>query len=366
VHDANYNVTALLNTSGTVVERYAYDPYGTPTYFDASYGTRLFSSYGWTHLNQGLRWDAGTGKVWNRWRDYDPAQGRLTVNDPKGFAAGDVNLYRYVGNGPTASLDPSGLEEDYRSNFWDRFSKSARDSDQFIPLRASCHVHHTKPKILKALYEHLGVNIHAAEHLRGVDKVVHQEFTNQQHQFIQSEMDRFGKGWKYANPADVQKFIDKVKNDPDFIKRLNAFTDNQTKLAEKAKILFKNCLSAREVGKQLDLLDGTAKRAKAALTVRGFGSKLFPKLANVLAVFSLLVPAQVVCAGHNAEQKLAFEEFWYRYESAYTRAAAGGNLERLDIQILQHYFLAYLKSLGFDDEAIAAADRMISNYLADK
>ena len=28
-----------------------------------------------------------------------------------GFAAGDANLYRYVGNGPTGATDPSGLEE---------------------------------------------------------------------------------------------------------------------------------------------------------------------------------------------------------------------------------------------------------------
>jgi hypothetical protein len=31
--------------------------------------------------------------------------------DPIGFAAGDVNQYRYVGNGPTNGTDPSGLEE---------------------------------------------------------------------------------------------------------------------------------------------------------------------------------------------------------------------------------------------------------------
>jgi hypothetical protein len=29
--------------------------------------------------------------------------------DPIGFAAGDANQYRYVGNGPTNSTDPSGL-----------------------------------------------------------------------------------------------------------------------------------------------------------------------------------------------------------------------------------------------------------------
>jgi RHS repeat-associated protein len=31
-------------------------------------------------------------------------------NDPIGFAAGDANLYRYVGNQPTTLTDPSGLE----------------------------------------------------------------------------------------------------------------------------------------------------------------------------------------------------------------------------------------------------------------
>jgi hypothetical protein len=42
-------------------------------------------------------------------RDYSPTLGRFTANDPLGFAAGDVNLYRYVGNGPTGRRDPSGL-----------------------------------------------------------------------------------------------------------------------------------------------------------------------------------------------------------------------------------------------------------------
>ncbi len=30
--------------------------------------------------------------------------------DPIGFAAGDANLYRYVGNGATYAVDPTGLE----------------------------------------------------------------------------------------------------------------------------------------------------------------------------------------------------------------------------------------------------------------
>ena len=35
----------------------------------------------------------------------------IISQDPIGFAAGDANLYRYVGNGPTGAVDPSGLDE---------------------------------------------------------------------------------------------------------------------------------------------------------------------------------------------------------------------------------------------------------------
>jgi hypothetical protein len=38
-HDANFNVTALVDTSGAVVERYIYDPYGAVTVLDANWST---------------------------------------------------------------------------------------------------------------------------------------------------------------------------------------------------------------------------------------------------------------------------------------------------------------------------------------
>ena len=43
----------------------------------------------------------------NRW--YDSSTGRWISQDPIGFAGGDANLYRYVGNSPTNYTDPSGL-----------------------------------------------------------------------------------------------------------------------------------------------------------------------------------------------------------------------------------------------------------------
>jgi RHS repeat-associated protein len=49
-----------------------------------------------------------TGLYYNRARYLDPATGRWTTPDHLGFAAGDANLYRYVGNRATLATDPSG------------------------------------------------------------------------------------------------------------------------------------------------------------------------------------------------------------------------------------------------------------------
>jgi len=42
---------------------------------------------------------------------YDPYIGRFMQQDPDGFSAGDINLYRYVHNDPLNATDPSGLAE---------------------------------------------------------------------------------------------------------------------------------------------------------------------------------------------------------------------------------------------------------------
>ena len=55
-----------------------------------------------------------SGGCWNqetyvRHRDYSPTLGRFIERDPIGFEAGDGNWYRFVANGPTRSVDPTGL-----------------------------------------------------------------------------------------------------------------------------------------------------------------------------------------------------------------------------------------------------------------
>ena len=57
----------------------------------------------------GRFFDDDTGLQWNTNRWYDPGVGRWISEDPIGFAAGDPNLYRYVGNSVADSVDPDGL-----------------------------------------------------------------------------------------------------------------------------------------------------------------------------------------------------------------------------------------------------------------
>lgn len=56
----------------------------------------------------GQEFDADTGLYYYNARWYDPATGRFMSQDPLGFAAGDANLMRYVGNSATNATDPNG------------------------------------------------------------------------------------------------------------------------------------------------------------------------------------------------------------------------------------------------------------------
>src|SRR5262249_16356378 len=86
--DANFNNTALIDISGNVVERYAYDPFGTFAVLDGSWGARPGGSlYAWKYQFQGQPWDADTGTYHMRKRDYSPSLGRWLQNDPIGFAS---------------------------------------------------------------------------------------------------------------------------------------------------------------------------------------------------------------------------------------------------------------------------------------
>jgi RHS repeat-associated protein len=108
--DANWNMTATVDSTGAGQERYVYDPYGKPTFYSWDWSSSSGSSgYSWVYLHQGGRYDTTTGLYSFRNRDYSPTLGRWMEEDPIGYKSGDINLYRYVQDRPTRGTDPSGL-----------------------------------------------------------------------------------------------------------------------------------------------------------------------------------------------------------------------------------------------------------------
>jgi RHS repeat-associated protein len=109
LQDANWNTTALVNSNGTVQERYTYTPFGQVTFRDGSGSTLSSSAKDWVFLHQGgERIAAGDYEFRNR--VYSPTLGRWLSNDPLGFEAGDQNWYRAIGNNPLNFIDPLGLD----------------------------------------------------------------------------------------------------------------------------------------------------------------------------------------------------------------------------------------------------------------
>ena len=91
----------LEKTSGSQGALLDYSPYGVQTVHQAS----VPSDFGYT----GHYTNAKTGLVLAPYRAYSPLLGRWISRDPI-EEEGGINLYAYVGNGPTGAIDPLGLD----------------------------------------------------------------------------------------------------------------------------------------------------------------------------------------------------------------------------------------------------------------
>ena len=107
--DHEGSIRDLIDSAAQVRDHIRYDSFGRiASESNPSAGT----AYGYTGREQ----DTETGLIYFRSRYYDPSTGRFLSEDPGGFGAGDVNLYRYVGNDPASRIDPTGL--DGWTRFW--------------------------------------------------------------------------------------------------------------------------------------------------------------------------------------------------------------------------------------------------------
>ncbi|WP_145243812.1 RHS repeat domain-containing protein [Urbifossiella limnaea] len=125
--DANWNVTAVVDDSGVVAERFVYDPFGVATIYSPSYGAvRATSNYAWRYEHQGLWYDATSGLYDSRHRWYSPTLGRFVSLDPIKYSSGDINLFRFSANSPITHLDPTGLTTiDDVEALWEEFLDSS-------------------------------------------------------------------------------------------------------------------------------------------------------------------------------------------------------------------------------------------------
>jgi RHS repeat-associated protein len=101
--DNQGTVRDLIDSAGAIQNHITYDSFGKITSQTNSSITTIF---GYT----GREYDGETEQYYYRARYYDQNIGRFVSEDPIGFAAGDPNIYRYVGNSPTNFVDPLGLE----------------------------------------------------------------------------------------------------------------------------------------------------------------------------------------------------------------------------------------------------------------
>ena len=108
-HDGLGSTIALTSENGTLLESYRYDAFGAATVYGDSGSALPASRRENRFLFTGREWLSQVGLYDYRNRVFSAQIGRFLQTDPIRFAAGDVNIYRYVSNNPVNMIDPLGL-----------------------------------------------------------------------------------------------------------------------------------------------------------------------------------------------------------------------------------------------------------------
>ncbi|MEX0887309.1 MAG: RHS repeat-associated core domain-containing protein [Phycisphaeraceae bacterium] len=138
VHNANYNVMAMIDDFGNLAERYEYTPYGERQIYVSNdpcndphamtpvgesprwqwtevvpltldYGLNPVGHQGLLHDGTGSATGGGTSLVYNRARHLHVRLGRFVQRDPLRYVDA-MSLYLYVMSDPVGRLDPHGQQ----------------------------------------------------------------------------------------------------------------------------------------------------------------------------------------------------------------------------------------------------------------
>ncbi|MFD9203989.1 RHS repeat domain-containing protein, partial [Streptomyces anthocyanicus] len=105
-HDTQGSPVDVTSSTGTLHQRWAYDPFGTRVLNTTSSGAPAS-----TPSYTGARYETTTGNLDLHARQYNTGTGRFTSPDPatRGQTTPHVSPYAYADNVPTFLTDPSGL-----------------------------------------------------------------------------------------------------------------------------------------------------------------------------------------------------------------------------------------------------------------
>jgi RHS repeat-associated protein len=111
--DDLYNVMAVTDSAGNVIERYEYGDYGQPEFMNGSGIPISQSAIHSPYLFTGREYDPETGWYYYRTRYLEPVAGRFTTRDTIGIWGDAANLgngYAYAANNPWSFVDPMGQQ----------------------------------------------------------------------------------------------------------------------------------------------------------------------------------------------------------------------------------------------------------------
>ena len=121
-----FDPTAMVDTSGSVVERYAFTAFGLRTIMEADWTVRTSSAYAVGFAFHGQFLDTETGYYDYGYRYYSPNLGRWLSRDPIAEQGG-VNLYGFTRNSAVNGNDLLGLEVSWTNHPTERVTFDTYD-----------------------------------------------------------------------------------------------------------------------------------------------------------------------------------------------------------------------------------------------